>query len=395
MKRVLLVDDDKLVLRLFRDGLARFGFEVDTAGDGLEAMKALRTNKPDLVVLDLMMPKLTGVDVLNFIRGEKDLAELPVIVLSNSYLDERAHGVRAAWVQQAILKSDCTPATLARMVGDVLEQHSSPQQPEGQLKPARPLPGHSEPMGPNLAGETEPTDRAWREFVGAGRETCAALRELCKALEMAPDQAQLELRLEALCRSIHSVTGGAGLTGCHRIARITSAMEALLFLLMDKPAQVGPSILRTIASALDLLEILFRQPIDPAEDPLPNPQILVVDDDRLSNRLEVLALRRAQIHALGVQDPVAALQRLRESHYDLILLDVDMPRLHGFDLCRRMRMMRKYQKTPVIYVTSHTDAQTRAECLRSGGTDVITKPIFPMELAVKVVTHLLKSQLGE
>ncbi|MGH7969467.1 MAG: response regulator, partial [Limisphaerales bacterium] len=92
MKRVLLVDDDPLILKLFRDGLMRHDFQVETASDGLEAMKALRSTRPDIVVLDLMMPKLSGVDVLKFIRGQKDLAPLPVIVLSNSYVNELAEG---------------------------------------------------------------------------------------------------------------------------------------------------------------------------------------------------------------------------------------------------------------------------------------------------------------
>ena len=90
MKKILLVDDDPLVLRLYQDGLSRRGFEVRTAGDGLEAIKALRAEKPDLAVLDLMMPKFTGVDVLKFIRSQPNLAAVPVIVLSNSYMNEVA-----------------------------------------------------------------------------------------------------------------------------------------------------------------------------------------------------------------------------------------------------------------------------------------------------------------
>jgi len=394
MKRVLLVDDDRLVLRLFGEGLARSGFQVDTAGDGLEAMRALRSNKPDLVVLDLMMPKFSGVDVLEFIRGEKDLTGLPVIVLSNSYVEELGQAVREAGVQETLLKSRCTPAALMQTIENVLGRNTSPEEPHGQLERARHFAGHSEALGQTLGGETERRTQAFREFVGKGNETCAALRGLFRAFEMAPDEAQLGLRLEALYRKVHFVNANAGLTGCHGIARMSSALEALLFILIDKPAQVSPSILRTIANALDLFEALFRQTGDPTEEPWPSPRILVVDDDRSSNRLEVLALRRAQIHADGLEDSVDALQRLQETHYDLILLDVEMPRLDGFDLCRRVRMLRKYRKTPIIYVTSHTDAETRVEGLLSGGTDVITKPIFPMELAVKVVTHLLKSKLG-
>src|SRR5438046_2748669 len=55
--KILLVDDDPLILKIYRDGLARQGLRVETAGDGLAAVQSLRAAKPDWVVLDLMMPK--------------------------------------------------------------------------------------------------------------------------------------------------------------------------------------------------------------------------------------------------------------------------------------------------------------------------------------------------
>ena len=58
-KRVLLVDDDPIVLRIYQDGLVRQGFEVSTAADGVAALRALRDNRPHIMVLDLMMPRLS------------------------------------------------------------------------------------------------------------------------------------------------------------------------------------------------------------------------------------------------------------------------------------------------------------------------------------------------
>jgi DNA-binding response OmpR family regulator len=57
-----------------------------------------------------------------------------------------------------------------------------------------------------------------------------------------------------------------------------------------------------------------------------------------------------------------------------------------------LRMLSGYEKTPVIYVTLHSDFQTRAKTLLSGGTDLIAKPVLPMELAVKVLMGLLRPQ---
>jgi CheY-like chemotaxis protein len=86
------------------------------------------------------------------------------------------------------------------------------------------------------------------------------------------------------------------------------------------------------------------------------------------------------------------LQLLKETRYDLVLLDIEMPGMDGFELCRKLRTLPGYQKTPVIYVTSHHDFDSRAKSILSGGNDLIAKPVFPMELAVKAMIYLLKGQ---
>ena len=75
MKRVLLVDDDPLILRMYNSALSQRGFQVDIAADGLSAIKFLREAPPDVVVLDLMMPTLSGVEVLKFLRRQPNLAK--------------------------------------------------------------------------------------------------------------------------------------------------------------------------------------------------------------------------------------------------------------------------------------------------------------------------------
>jgi len=121
--------------------------------------------------------------------------------------------------------------------------------------------------------------------------------------------------------------------------------------------------------------------------------VLVVDDDPLSNHLVVAALRRAQLEAQAADHPLTGLDLLRQRQYDVVLLDIEMPNMTGFDLCRRLRTLTGYARTPVIYVTVHTDFENRARSVLAGGNDLIGKPIFPIELAVKVVSHLIKSRL--
>ena len=125
MTNILLVDDDPLVLKIYQDGLGLLGAQVTTAADGLAAVRTLRTLKPDAVVLDLMMPKFTGVDVLRFIRSEPNLKTLPVLVLSNSYMNQLAGEAASLGIQKALLKIRCSPSVLLGIIDDILAGKSS------------------------------------------------------------------------------------------------------------------------------------------------------------------------------------------------------------------------------------------------------------------------------
>jgi DNA-binding response OmpR family regulator len=81
-KTILVGDDDEIIVDLVRFRLERDGYRVITVGDGEEALKAAREHRPDLCVLDVMMPKLSGVEVLQELRRDPDLARLPVILLT-------------------------------------------------------------------------------------------------------------------------------------------------------------------------------------------------------------------------------------------------------------------------------------------------------------------------
>jgi putative two-component system response regulator len=84
----------------------------------------------------------------------------------------------------------------------------------------------------------------------------------------------------------------------------------------------------------------------------------------------------------------------KKDRYGLVLLDIEMPGMDGFEFCENLRALPDYQKTPVIFVTSHTAMDHRIRSVASGGNDFISKPVFPSELALKALTHLLRSRLS-
>lgn len=86
-KKILVADDEPHIVQLVQVILGRQGYDVIAAADGQECLDKVRSEKPDLVVLDIIMPKLDGIEVLKAIRGAPDTADLPVIILSQKDKD--------------------------------------------------------------------------------------------------------------------------------------------------------------------------------------------------------------------------------------------------------------------------------------------------------------------
>jgi CheY-like chemotaxis protein len=417
MKRILLVDDDPLILQVYQQALCKHGFRVDTAPDGLAALKAIHAVLPDAVVLDLMMPKMTGVEMLKLIRGERAWANLPVVVLSNAYMEQDALQAAALGAVKGLLKTSCTPKLLAAVIEEALGGKPAGEDRSHLL--AIPRPEVLAPKDRNTTSSSADTDfkqrseaanhtrapkegrrfnttkqqRARRDFLNDGLNTCITLRHLFQSLVNSTSVKERELRLKDLYRKIHFVAAMGGLTECHQIAHMAAALEAVLFGMMSDPAVISPSLERTTSMAIDLFEELFQHALDWPPLSALGAQALVVDDDALANRLAVAALRNAQVRADSSTRPSEALQLLAQHQYDLVLLDIEMPEMNGFELSKRLRALPGYLRTPVIFVTIHNDFDVRAQTIASGGDDVIAKPILPVELAAKAVMHLLKIQM--
>jgi two-component system alkaline phosphatase synthesis response regulator PhoP len=81
--KILLAEDDKFLSQVYKRGLEQAGFEVILALDGIEALKKIVPEKPDLVLLDVLLPVKNGFEVLEEIKKDKNLEHIPVIILSN------------------------------------------------------------------------------------------------------------------------------------------------------------------------------------------------------------------------------------------------------------------------------------------------------------------------
>jgi len=87
-KKILAVDDEKHIVRLIQVNLERAGYEVVTANDGAQALEMVAADRPDLIVLDWMMPQLNGMETLKRLKANDTTADIPVIMLTAKSQDQ-------------------------------------------------------------------------------------------------------------------------------------------------------------------------------------------------------------------------------------------------------------------------------------------------------------------
>jgi DNA-binding response OmpR family regulator len=403
MKKILIVEDDPLVANIYRNRFAREGFQVKIALDGLTGLDLARSFQPDAVILDLLLPKLTGIELTRRIRAESNLARVPIIVVSKACLTSMMQRAREAGATQCLSKDNFTP----KQVLDELRLAFSPngdgapaalpaaEEPETAPPAVRPDDAAAHPLPPSPAQGASDEEfqaelgRALRQNVPHTLETLRGL--LRQAVKTEPQAARLKL-LKDLERRVHALATDAGLAGMSPVTQMADTLQALLKELQDKPQAINPSTLRTLALALDGLACLFEHGQTSGPQPGRPPSVLVVDDEAISRRAVVYALDKAGLKSTAADNPAVALELLSREQFELVILDVDMPIMNGFELCTRLRALPGYHDTPVVFVTSFSDFNSRTSSTISGGNDFIAKPFLFMELALKALVHVLRGR---
>jgi DNA-binding response OmpR family regulator len=388
--KILIIEDDQLVANIYRNKFALEGFQAETASDGDVGLQLLRSFRPDVVLLDLMLPRMPGLEVMRQIRAEKDFADLPIIVFSNTYLSNMMQDAWKAGATKCLSKANCTPRQVIDAVRNTMKPNTSAApRAEGQKRGETPV---ETPLEPASDSDVEFQAQLRTDFIAELPATLSALRTLLQGLVKADNEAARVKQIGELYRRTHTLSSNAGIAGAIQIAVMADALEALLKELQDKPKNINVSTLRTVAAAIDFLAMLFEQAPSP-EKPLPTAEVLVVDDEAISRRAITFALEKAQMKSLAVEDPVKAVDLLTQKKFELIFLDVDMPNMSGFELCTKIRTLPQYAKTPVVFVTGLNDLESRANSTMSGGNDFIAKPFLFIELTLKALILVLRSRL--
>ena len=117
---ILIIEDDQLVANIYRNKFALEGFQAETAADGDKGVEIARTFKPDAILLDLVLPRVTGLEVMRQLRSEKGFENVPIIVFSNTYLSNMLQEAWKAGATKCLSKASCTPRQVIDAVRSTL-----------------------------------------------------------------------------------------------------------------------------------------------------------------------------------------------------------------------------------------------------------------------------------
>ncbi|HEY4694441.1 MAG TPA: response regulator [Candidatus Nanoarchaeia archaeon] len=129
MAKILIVEDDPLMSRMYQKIFTFEGYEVAMAGNGEEGLEAAKKGKPNLVLLDVMMPKMNGLEVLEKLKIDPETKGIPVIMLTNLAGQKDAETALAKGAVKYIIKSEHEPKEIADMVKQILAGYTRDQIP--------------------------------------------------------------------------------------------------------------------------------------------------------------------------------------------------------------------------------------------------------------------------
>ncbi|PZD73687.1 Alkaline phosphatase synthesis transcriptional regulatory protein SphR [Acaryochloris thomasi RCC1774] len=280
----------------------------------------------------------------------------------------------------------------------------------------KPLP---EPAKPQVMPEAEPQPQAaltdvWVKFQPRINQQVGILEQAATALT----QGSLATELHQQARQeAHTLAGGLGTFGYAQGSQFARSIEHLLqetILTEDQALALQQNViaLRSEISRADLpsLRSFPPQPPYPILEPstagpregLTVPpsslgsieaQIMVVDDDPLVSETVTTLLQPWGFQVTTLTEPSQVWQRLAEHTPDLLVLDVEMPKMNGIDLCQKIRDDARWEQLPIIFLTAHTEAEIVNRVYSVGADDFVSKPIMGPELIVRILNRLERTRL--
>jgi CheY-like chemotaxis protein len=348
-EQILVVDDTPVNLKLTRILLTHEGYDVRTAESGEEALRMLETFHPRLVLADIQMPGMDGLEMTRRIKSDPRRRDILVVALTALAMKGDEERAIEAGCDGYITKPIDTRALGAR-IREYL----------------------------HTAGE--PPLSADDPFADAGIDDLRA-KFLEDARQRAPEwlnNLDREFDSTEAQSTAHQWIGSGGLLGFHRVSELSREVETIL---RQKPFDLAE--LRPIVEQLveELKEPTLGGPSGPELPPAPSPsglrpRVLIVDDDPNIRALAKAFVESQSMECRAVGDGRAALAAIGEFRPHVIVLDVHMPEMGGYQVLAALRATKEQVKVLLLTADENPD--------QSSADDFLVKPFHPGELIVRL-----------
>ncbi|MGO8836450.1 MAG: response regulator [Limisphaerales bacterium] len=409
--RFLVVDDDRISRQALAHALEKAFSQPDLTVDGEAALARANEQAYDVIFLDVQMPGMDGFELCTKIRDTVPNRTTPVVfVTQQSDFDARCKSTLSGGndlMGKPFLTFEVTVKALTLALHGRLQGRAQKPLPKfDQIRtPAdslvtitgrsRPVPTSPVIPRPPLATVPPETDAITNAFLIRASKQLGPLWELCQMLLQIPDKETRQILLTDGFLRVNSLISKPGPEVLHPAYQLSAALEGLLRKMLQNYSHATPSALDTVATAVALLTDLCVPGLKADLAIYPPIHMLVVDDDLVARRTLVGALQTAFKKPESAENGEAALALTLGKSFDVIFLDVVMPGMDGFELCKKIRETVPNRVTPVVFVTGQSDFAARARMSRNGGDDLMGKPFLTAEITVKALAFALRGRLQQ
>ena len=114
--KILIVEDEELMITILQKKLVKEGYNISVAKDGVEGIEKMRQIKPDLILLDIVMPRMGGLEVMQEMRKDKELENIPVIIISNSGQPVELDKAKELGAKDWLIKTEFDPQEVLKKI---------------------------------------------------------------------------------------------------------------------------------------------------------------------------------------------------------------------------------------------------------------------------------------
>jgi CheY-like chemotaxis protein len=370
-KRVLVVDDNPVNLKITVALIRRAGFLVDSVETAEQALQQMAPSAPDLILTDLQLPGMNGLELTKAVKTDPARRSVPVILVTADRSKETDLRARLAGCESVIHKpidSKMLPGVIRSYLGAL----STSDLPDDGLQDLQMV-------------------ELRQEFLASGARECRAiLSDLVAQRLFVPSDDFVSIR-----RALHRWAGTGGTIGFSQITRAARAAEAVF----DNPEHDRTEVTHKLTDLLRLFDHsdpAWRSPEAPRRPAAPleaveaapaRPQVLIADDDPTIRAVVKRHLDAAGFECRIADDGIRTCALARNHPPDAIVLDIGMPRMDGFQVLYSLRSMWATRHVPVILLTARKDAKDIVRGVELGAADYMVKP-FDLNDLVSRLIHL-------